>query len=398
MRAEDLEGVLAQLADESRSVRAINLVHLSDLTREQTARFRTAWGSFPSPRRRELVKTMVDQAEANIHLSFHTVLRECLTDTDAQVRRLAIEGLWEDERPNLIPRLVALVTEDPVSDVRAAAAISLGRFVLMGALGEIAELLAYQAEQALLSAWYRPHEGSEVRRRALEALAYTSDPAIHDLIDIAYYDEDEQLRQSAVFAMGRTADRRWAKIVLAELRSQDPAMRFEAATSAGELSVRAAVRRLIELLDDSDSNVREAAALALGKIGGRAAREALEIVLGSGDERLVEAAEDALAELTFNREPLDVGGGDGSGDRVDGRLRHGLAAEEDDGDFFDDAQGELDDEADDETLLYERDSRGDDDLPESYEDDDLGWDDESFGGDEGTDDLDWDDEDSDEWD
>jgi len=367
MMAEALEIVLTQLADEGQPVHTINLIQLSDLTREQVSRFRTVSAGLSSPRRLELIRRMVEQAEANIHLSFHAALRECLTDREAQVRRLAIEGLWEDDRPNLIPRLAALMAEDPAAEVRAAAASSLGRFVLMGVLGEIAETVAFQAEQALLSAWYRPREVTEVRRRALEGYAYTADPIVHDLIYSAYYDEDAEMRLSAVFAMGRTADQRWGKPVLEELYSTDPAMRFEAATSSGELALTAAVKRLVELLDDADSNVREAAALALGKIGGRTARQALEIVLHRDDARLAAAAEEALAELSFNGETLEF-------EEEPGRSRSGALTDEDELD-----QVELDDEDD---------SNWDD---EEFED--LGQDDEEI-------DLDWDEEDEEdeEWD
>jgi|YNPNPStandDraft_1061719.scaffolds.fasta_scaffold07293_6 hypothetical protein len=302
---EELTFALRQLADETRAVRTINLAPLSDLPRSEMERFRQAWLGLSPRRRVEVVSTMVEQAEANIHLNFHTILRECLHDADYQVRRLAIEGLWEDERCSLIAPLVNLLAEDSSAEVRAAAAASLGRFVLLGVLGEIAESYAQQAEAALRAAWQRPHEVNEVRRRVLEALAYSNAPYVREMIDSAYYDEDELMRQSAVFAMGRSADPYWAKIVLHELQSRDAAMRFEAAVAAGELALTDAVQRLIQMLDDVDSNVREAAAISLGKIGGPEAKRALEAVAEGDDERLAEAAEEALEELAFNSDTLD---------------------------------------------------------------------------------------------
>jgi hypothetical protein len=297
---EDLELVLGQVANENRPVRSIDLSRLSDLPRAEVVRFDLTWRGLDAGRRLGLVSMMVEQAEANIHLNFHAILRECLNDVDGQIRRLAIDGLWEDEKPTLVGRLAALLADDPVPNVRAAAATSLGRFVLLGALGEIAESAADQAERSLRIAWARASELNDVRRRVLESLAYASDPTVSDLIETAYYDDDELMRQSAVFAMGRSADRRWSKPVLAELRSRDAAMRFEATVSAGELGLAAAVQPLVQLMDDPDSNVREVAALALGKIGGREARRALEDALGGEDERLAQAAEDALEELAFN--------------------------------------------------------------------------------------------------
>ena len=80
---------------------------------------------------------MVEQAEADIQLNFHAILRSCMEDAEAEVRRLAVEGLWEDERPTLVHPLLGLLRDDVEPDVRAVAATSLGRFVLLGALGEI---------------------------------------------------------------------------------------------------------------------------------------------------------------------------------------------------------------------------------------------------------------------
>ncbi len=302
----NLEVLLQQLADESRAVRTINLVGLSDLRRHEAAAVYTTLSGLSARRRLEVVRAMTEQAEANVHLNFLAILRECLADSEPEVRRLAIDGLWEDERPNLIVPLARLLAEDTSAEVRAAAAISLGRFILLGVLGEISDSYAQSAAQAMRAAWARPGEVTEVRRRALEGLAYTDEDGIEELIEAAYYDEDDRMRQSAVFAMGRTADRRWARHVLTELKSHDPAMRYEAAGAAGELALTAAVKPLVQLLDDTDSAVREMAAAALGKIGGPQARRALEACLNSSDRSLAEAAADALDELTFNSDDLET--------------------------------------------------------------------------------------------
>jgi hypothetical protein len=305
---ESLELILEQLADEDRPVRSIDLNHLSDLPRSEVMRLVLGWEGLSAARRFGLVSLMVEQAEVNIHLNFHSILRECLTDSDGRIRRLAIDGLWEDEKPSLIEPLAVRLAEDSEAEVRAAAATSLGRFVLLGALGEIAEIAALQAERSLHAAWARVHESIEVRRRALESLASAANPVVSELIAAGYDDDDELMRQSAIFAMGRSADRRWSKMILAELGSRNPAMRYEAALSAGELGLSGAVVPLIQLLNDVDANVREAAALALGKIGGGEARRALEEALNGDDERLAQAAEDALEELAFNSSGFEPSG------------------------------------------------------------------------------------------
>jgi HEAT repeat protein len=371
--AEDWQLLLQQLADENRSVRATNLAGLSDLSRAQATEAAAALAGLSPRRRLDVVAVMAEQAEANVHLHFHAILREFLADVDASVRKVAIDGLWEDERPTLIAPMVRLLAEDPASEVRAAAAISLGRFVLLGVLGEISDSYAERAEQAMRAAWVRSGETVEVRRRALEGLAYTDEAGVDELIESAYYDEDDLMRQSAIFAMGRTADRRWARPILTELGSIDAAMRYEAAGSAGELGLTPAVKPLIRLLDDVDATVREAAALALGKIGGREAKQALQACLETGDRGLAEAATDALDELTFNSEgseaPLleykrssERGGSDEDEDLED--------AYDPDADF--DADEEEDGYDDEEWADNDKDDEdGEDDLVEDDEEDDF---------------------------
>ena len=378
---DDLDFLLRRIGDESKPVRATALAPLSDLSRGQMQLFRETWAALTTERRLELARELVEQAEANVRLNFCAILRDCLDDGDEQVRKLAIEGLWEDCRPNLVGPLISLLSEDPSVDVRTAAAISLGRFVLMGELGDVSETVALQAAEALRSAWFRPNEENEVRRRALEGMAYTGDPAVRDLIQGAYYDEDALMRQSAIFSMGRSVDRRWSKPVLTELASHDAAMRFEAASAAGELGLTAAVQPLIQLLDDPDSSVREASALALGKIGGPEARRALQACVESGDERLVQAAEEAMEELAFNSGSMDNPLFDFSG-HVDGD-RLSVDGDVDDNELFD--------EYDEEDVLG--DGLGTDLLPDAdlldLDEDDLAWD---------EDEEDEDEEDEEEWD
>ena len=336
---------------------------------------------FSASRRLELVGAMVEGAETNIHLNFHAILRTLLHDPEARVRRLAVEGLWEDEKTNLIPFLVGLLHDDPAAEVRATAAVSLGRYILLGVLGDIREEAALSAESALLQAWSRRGEVNDVRRRALESLAYGCAPGLNEMIRNAYYDDDAAMRQSAVFAMGRTADARWSQIVLEELHGDEPAMRFEAAQAAGEMSLKAAVQPLIRCVDDADAGVRQAAVAALGKIGGPAAKRALQALRQLDDAVLVQAAEDALDELGFGS-GMDT---DTVPDSAKGRPGKGVSPDDlDDLDEFDDGWESFSE--------YAGEGDGGFGLESGFEvdgDDDLDWD--SADGDDYEDA--WDDED-----
>lgn len=358
------EPSLSQLADESRPVRSIDLRGLSDVPRERMAEFDALWQALSPTRRVELLREMVEQAETHVDLNFHAVLRALLEDEDPQVRRLAIEGLWEDEKTNLIAPLAAILRGDASPEVRAAAATSLGRYCWLGVNEEIAQRHADAAEDALREAWFRPGEVNEVRRRALESLSHTDTDGLNEMIRNAYYDEDALMRQSAVFSMGRTCDNRWSKLVMEETGSDDPAMRFEAAQAAGELSLKPAVQLLIRLIDDPDASVREAAVAALGKIGGATARRALELLVRSDDEALSQAADDALAELRFI---ADVN------EEIAPRAH---PASDEDGDLDDaddlDASGEYEeDEYDDE---FADGDEYDEDFDEDEDEDDIDWD------------------------
>jgi HEAT repeat protein len=374
---QEFDSLLMTLADESRPVRSIDLFPLSDLDRGRLPRFSGAWSGLTPARRRELAAALVEQAEANIHFNFHTVLRSLLGDQDEVVRRLAIEGLWEDEKPSLVALLIGLLREDTSVDVRASAAGSLGRFVLLGILEEVGREPASAAESALHETWFREGEAPTVRRRALEGLAYGSLPDLNELILNAYYDESEPMRQSALFAMGRTADSRWAKLVMSEMESHEAAMRFEAAQAAGEMGLRPAVQQLIRHVDDPDESVREASVAALGKIGGPVAKRVLQVLVKSEDEALAQAADDALAELNFGAEVDEDGlapvNGRGRSPRHNG--------DGDDADDDIDDAGDLDEDLDDDFDVedeLEWDSY--DFKDEELDEENLAWDDEDEGG------------------
>jgi hypothetical protein len=115
------------------------------------------------------------------------------------------------------------------------------------------------AYEALLTTYQDTEEGVQVRRRALESLAYIGNETVTELIREAYASQDEKVRVSAIFAMGRSADACWSRQVRQELSSPDPESRYEAARACGELELDEAVVELLELTQDADREVQEAA-------------------------------------------------------------------------------------------------------------------------------------------
>jgi hypothetical protein len=284
-----------------------SLYIFSKMDQAALATFKSVWPTIPTQRRRDIMQELVEICEANFEVYFDPVFLLGLGDEDADVRTAAINGLWENENPSLIGPLVHLLRTDESASVRGAAAIALGRFVYLGEVEDIDQHQALLAEEALLETIHQATEDLEVRRRAIESIAYSSEPAVAQIIENAYYDENEKMQVSAIFAMGRSADAQWRPQVIAELDNENSEIRFEAARASGELEASEAVPKLVELIeDDPDLQVQEMAIWALGKIGGTMAREALEEYVESDVEAIALAAEEALDELNLFSDSFDL--------------------------------------------------------------------------------------------
>lgn len=298
----DVETLLGHLVNRNANVTARDLFVLSDLSRQDAELVRRDWMLIAGEQRRQLILSLINVAEDDVAWQLGRLLRIALEDPDAMVRKLAIEGLWEEVSTDLIGPLIQLLYNDPDEGVRAAAASTLGSYVLAGELDELDSAFAMRAEEALLSVMHNTEEALNVQCRALESIAYSGETGIRQLIEDAYYSPEEEFRISSLLAMGRSADTRWRGLVRAELQNPSPQMRTEAARACGELEVQKAERELIELLADEEQSVRLAAIFAIGRLGGRRAQEVLRTIANSDepeDTIEVDAANLALEELLF---------------------------------------------------------------------------------------------------
>ncbi len=299
MQQRETQKTINTLRDSQEPIDEAELVHLSNLTREEQEWLDEAWTVIPLDKRRRLIGLLAQQAEEDIQLNFSAVFRRGLRDRDAQVRQASIDGLWEDESLTLLRPLLRLL-HDEDEGVRASAATALGRFVLQGELGHLSSERYEELIETLVKLARNPLLSVAVRRRAVEAIAYSSDERVRDIIARAYEEEADEMRASALFAMGRSADEYWSGQVRGELSNENPALRYEAARAAGELGDRRAVLRLIPLAVQGDPVVRDVAIWALGQIGGPVAKEALkQIAQGEQGPSVRRAARDALAELAL---------------------------------------------------------------------------------------------------
>lgn len=357
--ARDIYQTFRTLQDDAEPLEGAALLDLSNLTREEQTVLAEAWPRIPLDKRRRLVALMGEAADEDVQLDYRAVFRRGLDDADAEVRRLSVEGLWEDESVTLVRPLLALLRQDESMSVRASAATALGRFVLQGELKQLSEERLAEMVEALVGTVGATELPVAVRRRAVESLGYSGDERVPGIIQRAHTDDAEEMRISALFAMGRSADEQWAATVRHELDNENPAIRFEAVRAAGELGDSRAVQPLVALIADSDKEVREMAVWALGEIGGPVAKAALRKVVTGEDRALRQLARDSLAEMALLDEQSLL--------------------------LFDEAPTDLltpEPDADDEWEEDEDDEEWDD------------WDDEE---DDDEDDEEWDEEDEDEW-
>jgi HEAT repeat protein len=297
---DDFEATLRNLRDEQLPLPLEDLGTLSDLNREKLQLFMQTWTELSTERKRLLLSMLGQQADEKIELSFEVINRAALDEPDADIRRIAINNLWECEDEKLVPVYLNALSDETEPEVRVAAADALARYVLLGENAKIAQDALTEIENALI-ATIASEPPMGLLKASIEALGYSSRPEAVRIIADAYSAGHETLRGSALIAMGRSYSDQWKPIVIEELLSPSPKLRNEAARAAGELEIREAVGLLIDLLDDASEEVRASAVWSLGLIGGDNARDAL-IDLQENivpDDPLGEILEDALDHIAF---------------------------------------------------------------------------------------------------
>ncbi len=241
------------------------------------------------------------------------VLRQFLDDEEAEVRELALTGLWDYPRLELIDLLFDKARSDPSQRVRSRAIVTLGRYIYEGDIAdydfdwgamealmredELPEKDFLRVKAFLLDILKDEGQPLDSRRFTVEAISFLNQPDILELIAEAYNHPDPSMKVSAIFAMGRNGNERWAPIILQELDSPIKDLQYEAVRAVGEAYLEEAAPQLKRLALSDDKELRLEAIWALGKTGGEGVEEFLKSCAQEKDEDIREVAEAALEEM-----------------------------------------------------------------------------------------------------
>jgi HEAT repeat protein len=298
-----LEECLSQLA--AGTFAFGQLASFSDLSREKARTVEAAWPRIDAATRQRLIAEAIDLADENVQFRFDRLCRLALHDEDAEIRRLAVTGLWEDETRSLLDEMIGIARDDDSIDVRAAAIALLGDALVRLSDDEPEPDLVERIGNLVLACASDDREPAIVRRRAVEAVgALEQDDWTRETILDAYQHGDATLEAGALVAMGRSLESRWRTIVRAALTSEDPELRFESARALGMIGTSDDVAELSELTLEEDTDVRQAAIAALGEIGGPGAVRVLRNLSRQAHDGDDDVINDALDAAQLGSDPL----------------------------------------------------------------------------------------------
>jgi len=300
--SETLTRLLDALAD-GHQLQDAEFAAFSDLDRADVAAVQERWPGLEVSTRALLLERANELADVSLDLNFRALGKLALDDPDPEVRERACTALWESDETGVAQRLANLAVSDPGPGVRAAAALGLGPFAEMCALGRLPEELEVQVTEALRVA--SQDADISVRAAAIEGIGPLGAEWVEHRVLDAYEDGQRELRIASLRAMGASALEQWVEYIADQVQADEPEFRLEAVLAAGALGSEDLVDVLGDALQDEDPEVVLAAIEALGEIGGEVASELLsefEAVVPEGmEEALTEARELASESGMFRR-------------------------------------------------------------------------------------------------
>jgi HEAT repeat protein len=241
------------------------------------------------------------------------VLKDFLDDEEAEVRKLAITGLWDYPDAEMVEALFDKAENDPDEGVRCRAIVTLGRYIYEGVMadydfdwGAMTEVVRedelpkedfLRVNEFLLGFYRNPERTLDERRFAVEALSFLTNPEVFEIIEETYGHPDTKMKMSAIFAMGRNGHFRWHDAILDELYSPVRELQLEAIRATGAACFDGAGKDLWRLTHSEDRDVKLEAIWALGQTGWEGAFERLDdLAFFSEDEEIRDTAQAALED------------------------------------------------------------------------------------------------------
>ncbi len=299
------QNILDHLLDSKKDIPQSHLQYYSDLETKSLQLFVDVWRSVKPARKILLLDALLVHLDSDSVVSYEAIGRALLNDSDGEIRARAIRLLAEADDAHLTDSFVEILLNDADLAPRIETATLLGEFVLLAELEKLDGALQRKIEKALVSV-VKSEDNAALRRRALEALGYSSNVELMGLIESAYERADPTWVASALCAMGRSHDdERWREDVVSRLLDEDPRIRFAAVQAAGELLIEEASPIILKMLEDDeeDDDVAAAAVWALSEIGGDDARiYLLHLIENTEDEEILEYLESAVENLDFNED------------------------------------------------------------------------------------------------
>jgi HEAT repeat protein len=296
-----LDEVTTTLLDLDTPLQKSSLTILSDLVGDDFFNFKQVWPNIPINRRLGILEKLEQMYDKDTLLSFETIGRLALEDSDFQIRFTSLRFLQGYEVKDLIQTFLELLEEDENEDIRAVAATTLGKYVYLGEINKLSRSKFESIENCLIRVIERD-ASNQVRRRALESLGYSSNEEVPKLIRKAFDSENEPWIVSAFIAMGRSLDNRWDPEIIKMLDHDSPEIIIEASKAAGELEISEAKIKLLDHLLDENPEIRMAAVWSLSKLGGEGLQVIFENLIEETDlEDEINLIKDALDNLIFNQ-------------------------------------------------------------------------------------------------
>ncbi|HBO33867.1 MAG TPA: hypothetical protein DD636_03885 [Anaerolineaceae bacterium] len=306
--SDSIQNLINALMDLDHQFPSRLLYQFSDLSSSEQKTLASCWSKVPLKRRQAFLQDLVSLAENDPVLIYEEVARIALDDEDTDVCISAIDLLFGSEDRHLIPVYLGLLADQTRSKaVRAAVANALGPYVYLGEIEKIKPEILHEIEDTLLHTYFED-KSDLVKRRALEALGYSSREEVPALLRKAAAMRDDLWLESAMFAMGRSADEQWEGSVLENLEHENLAVRIQAVHAAGELALKKARRNLLRAIDVvDDDDLRHEIIWALAQIGGEGVERKFDALLASAeDDEEAAFLEEAMEMLNFTEGSDDM--------------------------------------------------------------------------------------------